>query len=147
MRTTAEVTIDAPIDCVFERTNNDVAIWSDTVEDETLVSGDGGLGSRYQIRTVERGTEMIFDSEVTQHDPPNVSEVVMKGDSFDLRVRYEFASLGTKRTQVKQITDIRGHGSFRIILMLFGWLGKTAGRKAAEKELGKLKEHCEVKCE
>lgn len=147
MQTTAQVTIDAPIQCVFERTNNDVAIWSDTVEDETLVSGDGGVGSRYQIRTVERGTEMMFDSEVTRHEPPRLSEVSMQGDSFDLLVRYEFESLGAQQTRVTQVANINGHGFFRIMLMLVGWMGKAASCRAAEKELNKLKAHCELKCE
>ena len=139
MRTEASIEIDRPIQEVFDYTNDHVAEWSITVvEDEVLDSTPDRVGTRFRTVTQNQGRRMDFEGVVTHYEPPHASAVELRGNAFDIDVAYLFEDLGG-RTKVTQVSHVRGKGFFKLLLLLFGWLGRTASCQAAQNELQNLK--------
>ncbi|MEO0649234.1 MAG: SRPBCC family protein [Planctomycetota bacterium] len=144
MHTELSIEIDAPIDQVFAKTNDDVTAWSRTCVDlEVLEERPEVVGSRSRITTEDRGQRMDFESVVEEWLPPRRSRVYLTGKAFDIDVTYRFEDLGG-RTRVTQDSTIHGRGGFKLFMALFGWLMKRQGCKAQTEELQSLKAYCET---
>lgn len=146
MQTQASVEIDAPIDLVFQLTNDDVSKWSIVVtEDETLEEVPGVVGTRFRSHTNNNGHEMDFEGIVTKYDPPTHSAVEMTGSHFDMDVGYFFEDLGQK-TRVTQVSVVTPKGFLMsIVFKLFSAAMNKQSCNAAQKELDSLKSYCEFK--
>ena len=91
MQTAASVTIERPIDEVFDFTVNHVAEWSVVVEsDEIIDEKPEGVGTTFRVVTRGHGCRMEFDGLVTRHVRPALHTVVMKGKQFDIEADYSF---------------------------------------------------------
>ncbi len=140
MQSQASVVIEKSIEEVFEYTLNHVPEWSIiVVEDEVLEDvGGGGVGTSFRCVTEERGRRMEFAGLVTKHEPPTLSAIHLTGKSFDIEAEYIFEDLGG-RTRVTQNSEVQGKGFVKVMFLLFGWMMKKSGCKAAEDELNNLK--------
>lgn len=142
MKNAGSIEIDRSIEDVFELTNNHVAEWSVIVVEDTVVEGDGGVGSRFHMVTEEKGRRMEFQGIVTRHDPPYRNAIQMTGELFDIEAEYTFEDLGG-RTRVTQHSRVSGKGYFRPILMIFGLFMRKSSCDALHNELRSLKQFCE----
>lgn len=146
MQTQGSVEIDAPIDLVFDVTNNDVAKWSlVVVEDETIEETSDVVGTRFRSLTNSNGQEMAFEGIVTEYERPTHSAVEMTGSQFDMNVGYWFEDLGNK-TRVTQVSVVTPRSW---LISFFFKLMKNMIHKqscdAVQKELNSLKSYCEFK--
>lgn len=145
MKSSAEITINAPVQEVFDYTLNHVAEWSTiVVEDKITSDGPVGVGTTFHTITEERGNRMEFEGEVTEHEIPSRHRIFMKGDSFDMDVIYTFEPSGDKATLLTQHSDVTAKGFLKVFFFLFGWLMKKGGCDAVKKELNNLKDRCEA---
>lgn len=137
------IEIERPIEEVFLLTNNHVAEWSSVVvEEEILHEEEGGVGTRFRNVTESNGKRMEFDGIVTRYDPPNFSEVVLKGDQFDLRVEYDFEDLDGN-TRVTQRSHVTAKGLIKLVFIFLGPIIRKAQCDEGYKELQRLKTFCE----
>ncbi len=145
MLNSASVIIDRPIEQVFELTNRDVAEWSITVVEDTLVEdvNNGDVGTCFQVVTEERGSRMDFDGVVTKWQPPRLSEVHLEGKMFNIDAEYIFQDLGDGKTQVTQNSRVVGKGLTKLMFICMGWMMKKSACDATGKELASLKAYCE----
>jgi len=144
MKHSVSVTINRPIDEVFELTNNHVAEWSITVvEQETLEKTPDIVGSRFRTVTEERGQQMEFASTVTAYKPPQHSAVHLEGDMFNIDAIYQFEKLSEQETRVTQDSRVTPKGFMKVFFVLFGWLMKKSGCDGVQEELESLKTYCE----
>ena len=90
------VTVERPIDEVFEFATNHVADWSlVVVEDEVITEApDGEAGPTFRVVTEDRGKRMTFDGVVTVHDVPNRNCTKMTGTQFDIETDMRFEADG-----------------------------------------------------
>lgn len=146
MKTQCSVEIDAPIDLVFELTNNDVSKWSLVVIDEEIVERtDDVVGSRFRSVTSSNGKELTFEGVVTKYECNEHSACQLTGRQFDIDVGYWFEELDgrTRVTQVSVVTVKKW-----LMSLVFKFM-KTVIEKqscdAAQKELESLKSYCEFK--
>ena len=144
MNSTSSVVIDRPIDEVFKLTMENVAEWSIIVVEDTFIEDvdHGGVGTRFRTVTNDRGKEMVFEGLVTDHEPPKLCSVEMRGEVFDIFATYEFSEVdgGTK---VTQYSSVSGKGMVKVMFLLFGWMMKRASCNAQNNELQSLKRFCE----
>ncbi|MEM8670299.1 MAG: SRPBCC family protein [Planctomycetota bacterium] len=145
MKTTGSVTIDRPIDEVFERTLANVALWSEIVVDDYVVEdvNNQGVGTRFHTTTEDRGRRMDFEGVVTDHNPPNRHQIEMTGTHFGMKVDYQFERVSSQRTKVTQYSDVQGFGLTRVVFLLCGWMFRRSSCQAVQKELENLKRYCE----
>lgn len=126
-------------EAVFEFTTGHVAEWSEVVvSDEVLRERPGVVGTTFRTVTEDHGCRMEFEGTVTEHRPPESHAVSMKGQRFDMEVRYTFGDLGD-RTLVTQESEVMPKGGMKVFFALFGWMMKRSGCEAARKELENLK--------
>lgn len=143
MRNEMSIEIDRPIEEVFDYTINHVAEWSLTViRDEVIEEQPGIAGTTFLCVTEERGRQMEFHGIVTLHEPPNASAAYFVGQLFDIDVEYLFEDY-IGRTRVTQRTNVIGKGFLKVMFFMFGWLMKSAGRKAGRAEFESLKSKLE----
>ena len=146
MKTVASIEIDRPIETVFDYTVNNVSDWSETVVEETVVEETpDGVGSRFHMLTRDPGgKEMPFDGTVTLNEQPTAHTVVMIGEKFDIEASYTFDDLGG-RTRVNMVSIVTPKSlGMKLMILLFGWLGKRSGCKALESEFACLKKKVEA---
>jgi hypothetical protein len=144
MQTAGSVEIDRPIDEVFKLTHDHVAEWSIiVVEDEPIEEKPGRVGSTFRTVTEERGNRVEFLGTVTLWQPPRKSAIHMTCDWFDIEAEYTFEDLRNGRTRVTQNSQVHPQGFTKVFFLLFGWMMKKSGCKAATKELESLKKFCE----
>lgn len=146
MNYSASIMIQRPIEDVFDLTLHHVAEWSNiVVEDEVIEDvSNGDIGTRFRTTTVDRGREMIFEGIVTEHEPPTLSSIEMRGGvRLTIIATYEFSRVDGG-TQVTQHTSVSGKGIiFNLFFLLFGWLARKSSCDAAYNELQSLREFCE----
>ncbi len=143
MQSQGVIDIDRPIEDVFRLTLEHVPEWSLTViEDEVLEEKPEGVGTTFRIVTEEHGKQMVFQGVITKYDPPNLSEIYLTGEMFDIEAEYTFEEI-SGRTRVVLTSHVSGKGFFRVFLFLFGWMMKKSGCKATGNELESLKSFCE----
>ena len=140
MKTESHVEIDRPIEEVFHFTTNNVASWSTTVLEDTILEdvNNCDVGTTFRCVTFDHGQRMEFLGTVIQYDPPNKSCVHLAGTKFNIVADYDFTDLGD-RTRVTQSAEITGKGFLKVVFFLFGRAMQKAGSKAQESELGNLK--------
>ncbi len=140
MKTSTSVEIYRPIEEVFDFTNGNVAQWSLTVIEDTILESknDGGVGTTFRCVTEENGRRMEFHGLVTRHDRPRLTACRLTGQYFDIDVEYLFEDLGAK-TKLTQNSEVHGKGFTKVMFALFGWFMRKAGCKAQENELLNLK--------
>jgi len=139
MQTAASVTIERPIEEVFDFTVNHVAEWSVVVEsDEIIDEKPEGVGTTFRVVTRGHGCRMEFDGLVTRHVRPALHTVVMKGKQFDIEVDYSFEE-HHGLTSLTQTSTIHPKGFTKVIFFLLGWRMKKPNCDALEKELENLK--------
>ncbi len=146
MHTEASITIDRLVDVVFQLTNNHVADWSITVVEDTVVKCTlDVVGTTFRSVTEDRGKRMEFDGVITEWKPPHLSRVKLTGTGFDIDAKYTFESLGESQTKVTVASDVDPKGFYKVMFVLFGWLGKKADYDAQAKELDSLKAFVEAR--
>lgn len=145
MKQLQSIDIERPIDEVFEYTTTMVAEWSIIVVEESLLKSvnNGGVGTTFRIVTEERGQRMEFESEVTSHEPPYRSGIVMTEVHFDIHANYVFEEIngGTRVTQDSEVFPKRL--LMKIMFTLMGPFMKKSGCDALQTELQSLKNHLE----
>lgn len=144
MKSTGSIEINRSIDDVFDFTINHVPQWCESViEDELVEETHDGIGNKLRIVTEENGHRMEFAAEVTIHQPPTRSAIMMYGDMFDIEVDYTFENLGY-RTRVTLDSAVTPHGlGLKIMFTLFGWLMKSSGKKSLDRDFARLKQMLE----
>ena len=142
MKNQGSIEIDRSIAEVFELTTRYVAHWSIIVVEDTLLTGDGGVGSTFHTITEERGRRMEFRGEVIAHSPPSQSTIRLIGDQFDVLAEYSFEDVGG-RTRVTQRAKVTGKGFFRFFLLICGWLMRAQSEETQNEDLASLKQFCE----
>ena len=145
MKTIGSVTIDRPVEEVFEQTLRDVSLWSTIVVEDYVVEDvdDGDIGTRFHTVTEDRGHRMEFEGLVTDHQPPDLHRIELEGPAFGMEVEYRFEAVGSGQTRVTQTSWVEGKGATRIMLKLFGWMMRRSSCDAVQRELGNLKDFCE----
>ncbi|MBD3672979.1 MAG: hypothetical protein HUJ26_05580 [Planctomycetaceae bacterium] len=144
MKHSASVTINRPIDIVFDLTNNHVSEWSImVVEEKFLEETPEVVGSTFQTLTEDRGHQMELTGTVTAYQPPNHSAVHLEGDMFNIDAVYQFEKISENETRVTQTSRVTSKGFLKVFLLLFGWLMKRSGLNGVNRELESLKAFCE----
>ncbi len=141
MKTEASIEIDRPIEQVFELTNGNVAKWSTVVTEEVVIEdrNNGDVGTKFRLVTEERGKQMVFDGEVTEHRPPRSSRSRLTGKYFDIDAHYLFEDLRNGRTRVTQQAEVTGKGLVKVMMFFMGLFMKKSGNESAQKEMRSLK--------
>lgn len=146
MKTESSVEIDAPIDLVFDVTNDDVAKWSlVVVSEETVEETANVVGSRFRSVTSSNGRELTLNGTVTSYERPRHSACTLTSDQFDIDVGYWFEDLAG-RTRVTQVSVVSPNGWF--LPLLFRFMKGSLSRQsynAAKREMESLKSYCEFR--
>lgn len=144
MEAIGSIEIARPIEEVFDYTNHNVAEWSITVvEDEVVSETPDHLGSTFRCVTEDHGCQMEFQGTVTVYDRPTRSVVQLTGKQFDIQAEYTFEDLGAS-TRVTQRSMVFPKTLFtKLFFGTFGWLFRSSGCKATQKEMESLKQHME----
>jgi len=139
------VTIECPIEDVFQVTTQRVVEWSTiVVEDEVIEETPDVVGTTFRTVTIDRGQRMEFEGVVTKNDPPTLHTVQLTGKQFVIEAEYTFERISHKATVVTQRSTVAGKGLFKLILLLTGWMMRSSSCKATQKELDNLKQLCEA---
>jgi hypothetical protein len=146
MRTQLSIEIDRPAEMVFDYTLNHSAKWSESIVSDELIEeqNGGGVGTTFRMVTEENGKRMTFRGEVTHWNRPTVSRCFLSGDAFDIDVEYQFESLGD-RTRVTQHSRVLPKAiALKVVFFTAGWLLKSVGKRALQKDLETLKRQLET---
>lgn len=141
MITETSVLICRPIADVFAFTHAHVPRWSSIVVSDEILDdqSDGGVGTKFKVVTEEQGRRMEFAGEVTHHDPPNQSAMILRGSSFDIQIAYTSEQDGDS-VRVTQFGDVTSNNlAMKIVFWLVGKLSPNLPRTAADRDLSNLK--------
>jgi uncharacterized membrane protein len=147
VRTQLSIEIDRPSEEVFDYTLSQSPKWSDSIVSDDLIEekNGGGVGTTFRMVTEENGKRMTFRGEITRWNRPTVSRCFLRGDAFDIDVEYRFESLGD-RTRVTQESRVLPKAiALKVVFFTAGWLLKSVGRRALQKDLDTLKRQLETR--
>ena len=146
MKITAEETINAPIEKVFEVFSDIGKIEeriTDIVKSEILSDTKEGLGTRWRETRVMFGKEATEEMEITGFESPKSYKVEAKSHGMHYISTYHFESVDENTTKVtlefmgKPLT----FGARLMSAMFFFMQGST--KKAFQKDMAELKAHLE----
>jgi hypothetical protein len=141
MKTLISIEIEAPPRRVFPwiEDGEKLRAWIPTlVENERLVETENIVGSTFRQVYLERGRRMEMYGVVTAYELDRRLACHIKGDAFDLEVKYELEDLGG-RTRLKQESEVTMKGVFKLIGVVMSPLMKKSSMKQAEDGFVKLK--------
>lgn len=148
MKLSASVTINRPIDIVFDLTNEHVAEWSNfVVSDEPIETTEEGIGSTFRRIIEEEGHRSEGNGTVTAFDPPNHSAVHMVWYHANIDTVFQFEKVSDNQTRVTQHLKITFKGLHKIMFICLLWvlagIMRKNDRKRIQDELESLKAFCE----
>lgn len=146
MRTQQSITIERPIEEVFDYTIHQSRQWSQSIVSDQVIEekNGGGVGTRFRMVTEENGREMIFQGEVTRWNRPHVARSFLKGDQFDIDVEYRFENLGYRTVVTQESKVLPKSIGLKVVFLTAGWLLKGFGKRALRKDLQTLKQQLEA---
>ena len=133
MRTTSNITINAPASLVFLwlEDNERLKKWvPNLVEDEALVETPEKVGSKFRQVFVESGKEMEMIGEITEYIENERMCVAMTGKMFDLGLEYTFSEPEPAQTNLTQNTTIKFNGLMKLFTPIFALMALFGGSKA-----------------
>lgn len=97
--------IEAPIDFVFEQVSDFPAFERSIMRrgadiERVRDGGAHGLGAKWAVKFLLRGTERAIEAEVTEAQAPNALKVEMKSRSADGVLQVELVPLSRARTRL-----------------------------------------------
>jgi carbon monoxide dehydrogenase subunit G len=106
-----------------------VAEWDPGIHASRRVSGDGGVGSVYEVQAEFRGKTMPFTYTVTELEPNSRIVLDGVGEKATSRDTIAFAA-AEDGTQITYTADFRLKGVLRVAEPFLGGTFKTLARKA-----------------
>jgi len=115
-----------------------VAEWDPGIHSSRKTSGDGGLGSVYEVQAEFRGKTMPFTYTVTEFESNRRIVLDGVGEKATSRDTISFGQAGAGGARITYSADFRLKGALRLAEPFLGGTFKTLARKALEGLAAKL---------
>ncbi len=107
-----------------------VAEWDPGIHESRKVSGDGGLGSVYEVQAEFRGKTMPFTYTVTVFEQDKLIALDGVGEKATSLDTIAFEAAGDGGTRITYTADFKLKGVLRVAEPFLGGTFKTLARKA-----------------
>jgi carbon monoxide dehydrogenase subunit G len=115
-----------------------VAEWDPGIHASTRVSGDGGVGTVYEVQAEFRGKTMPFTYTVTQFEPDRRVVLDGGGEKATSRDTIAFEPSSSGGTRITYSADFRLKGVLRLAEPFLGGTFRALSRKAMDGLAGTL---------
>ncbi|MBV1852005.1 SRPBCC family protein [Catellatospora tritici] len=108
LRVPMRIVVDRPVEQVFaflSDLRNDAKWWGG-VRSAARLSGDGGVGTVYELDTVLLGVRDRIQLEVTAHEPPVRQSIRVRQGRLPYTAHYEWTSLSPDRTEFRLVAEV-----------------------------------------
>ena len=141
MKATASISIDRPVDEVFDFVTNveNMPSWVSGVSGARMVSKAMEKGARYVLDYVAGWRSSEVEIEVVDYERPRVFASRISRGPFDYEGRMELAGDSTSTSITNIIEDDPDSGASQIAAWVFGPLVRGARRRRMERELETLR--------
>jgi len=147
MKCACEVTINKPLQEVWDYTNNpdNLKLWlNDFVKYEHL-TGDMSapkIGDTSNHTYNQNGKDFVMKEEIVEYDPPNHLKLVMTSKWFDMDIVNNFDAIDENTTKLFASAASTRVGLLMKFFMIF--MPNSKMQKDHEKQINKLKELIEA---
>lgn len=147
MKLECEVTIDRPIQQVWDYTNNpeNLKLWLNDFLRHEVLTGDGvtpAVGNTSNMTYAQGKGEFTMLEEVTSVDAPNHITLMMTSKMMDMEIVNRFESAGDDRTRLYAGANFVRLGFLMKCVMTFS--SKKKMQADHERQIAKLKELIEA---